>query len=73
MATEVGTKGKVVQVLGAVVDVEFPPIKYRKSITKFVFALRTPITTLFLKLSNCWATTGFVAWQWVPPMASSAA
>lgn len=25
MATEVGTKGKVVQVLGAVVDVEFPP------------------------------------------------
>ncbi len=27
MATEVGTKGKVVQVLGAVVDVEFPPDK----------------------------------------------
>src|SRR5205807_9481018 len=25
MATEIGTKGKVVQVLGAVVDVEFPP------------------------------------------------
>jgi F-type H+-transporting ATPase subunit beta len=25
MATQVGTKGKVVQVLGAVVDVEFPP------------------------------------------------
>src|SRR5437660_3116827 len=25
MATSVGTKGKVVQVLGAVVDVEFPP------------------------------------------------
>ena len=27
MATEVGTKGKVVEVLGAVVDVEFPPDK----------------------------------------------
>src|SRR5258707_15355079 len=27
MVTEVGTKGKVVQVLGAVVDVEFPPDK----------------------------------------------
>jgi len=27
MATEIGTKGKVVQVLGAVVDVEFPPDK----------------------------------------------
>jgi F-type H+/Na+-transporting ATPase subunit beta len=25
MATEIGTKGKIVQVLGAVVDVEFPP------------------------------------------------
>src|SRR5439155_17557007 len=25
MATEVGTRGKIVQVLGAVVDVEFPP------------------------------------------------
>src|SRR5271170_7302979 len=25
MATEIGAKGKVVQVLGAVVDVEFPP------------------------------------------------
>src|SRR5437773_5890359 len=25
MATKIGTKGKVVQVLGAVVDVEFPP------------------------------------------------
>src|SRR5712671_3875599 len=25
MATEVGTKGKVVEVLGAVVDIEFPP------------------------------------------------
>ncbi len=27
MATEIGTKGKIVQVLGAVVDVEFPPDK----------------------------------------------
>src|SRR5579872_1050718 len=27
MATEISTKGKVVQVLGAVVDVEFPPDK----------------------------------------------
>src|SRR5437763_14785638 len=27
MATEVGTKGKIVQVLGAVVDIEFPPDK----------------------------------------------
>jgi F-type H+-transporting ATPase subunit beta len=27
MATEIGTKGKVVEVLGAVVDVEFPPEK----------------------------------------------
>ena len=27
MATEIGTKGKVVEVLGAVVDVEFPPDK----------------------------------------------
>ncbi|HEX6484237.1 MAG TPA: F0F1 ATP synthase subunit beta [Ktedonobacteraceae bacterium] len=27
MATEVGTKGKIVEVLGAVVDVEFPPDK----------------------------------------------
>ena len=27
MATEIGTKGKVVEVLGAVIDVEFPPDK----------------------------------------------
>src|SRR5579875_3263174 len=27
MATEIGTKGKIVEVLGAVVDVEFPPDK----------------------------------------------
>src|SRR2546421_11070716 len=27
MVTEVGTKGKIVEVLGAVVDVEFPPDK----------------------------------------------
>ena len=27
MATEVGAKGKIVQVLGAVVDIEFPPDK----------------------------------------------
>ena len=73
MATEIGTKGKVVQVLGAVVDVEFPPDKVPEIYNEVRVRVANPTRISFLKLSNCWVTTGYAAWLWAQPMACSAA
>src|SRR3989440_3405195 len=58
MATEIGTKGKVVQVLGAVVDVEFPPDQlpeiYNEVKTRIVGAERELSLEVEQHLGNNW-------------------
>jgi len=58
MATEIGTKGKVVQVLGAVVDVEFPPDHlpeiYHEIRTRIAGAEKDLILEVEQHLGNNW-------------------
>src|SRR6266700_2520948 len=58
MATEVGTRGKIVQVLGAVVDVEFPPDHlpeiYHEIRTRIAGAEKDLILEVEQHLGNNW-------------------
>ncbi len=70
--TQTGTKGKVVQVLGAVVDIEFPPTSSQKFIMKYARVLPVPSKISPLRLSSTWVITGYAASRWVLRMVCSA-
>lgn len=60
--------GRIVQIIGAVIDVEFP----RDAVPKVYDALNVADSETVLKSSSSWATAWSVLSQWVRPKASSA-
>jgi F0F1-type ATP synthase beta subunit len=58
-------QGKIVQIIGAVVDVEFP----RESVPKVYDALKVQNTRSRWKCSSSWATASSAPSRWAPPTA----
>lgn len=63
------SSGRIVQIIGAVIDVEFP----RDAVPSIYEALKVQGVETTLKSSSSWATAWFVPLRWVPPKASSVA
>lgn len=60
------SSGRIVQIIGAVIDVEFP----RDSVPSIYNALTVQsAAATTLKFSNSWATAWFVPLRWAPPRA----
>ena len=62
-------QGKIVQCIGAVVDVEFP----RDQMPSIYDALKMEGSTLTLEVSSSWVTASCVPLRWVLPTACAAA
>lgn len=63
------SSGRIVQIIGAVIDVEFP----RDAVPSIYEARRFRALKPPWKSSSSWATAWFVPLRWVPPKASSVA